>query len=273
MDSPSLSWRGKFGIVVAFIVLLVVVVTSPIITAPFGAWTQMFIVVLLILQLGIMIGLLLRPYTRFVGPNLRAVNGPEHTEYARICRKHGPPIQGVWVTDDLQRSYGFAEIYGLLPRNRHLFLDTKFFDAYTPDERVAVIAREAALADNYYRVIGITLVYLVFLAYFAIVLAAVYVTGSQNPFPDWPFVPEFLLVVLFSAGIWYGRRIVYKADRFAAKLTDVETVIRVLETFDEEKQDSEKERVRIALLSLFWTRPSPQKRIDRLCKSSVTERD
>lgn len=269
--TPSLSRRGKAGAFGFLLVCLAIVVFSPSITKPFGSWTQLFIVVVIIIQSGITTGLLLRPYTRFVGENVRLTEDPERADYAQLCADFGVPVGGVWTLDDFRDSYGFAEIYGLVPGNRHLFLETSFFDVYTPDERIAVVAREAALAERYYQLLGKTLLYLVFLAYYAVVLVVLYASRVRNPFRNWLLVPEVFLGLLFVLGVWYARRTVYRADRYATEQTDVETVVSALEKFADEKGESDTETAKIKLLSAVWTRPSPVKRIERLRERFDTE--
>lgn len=264
MVTPSLSLRGKIGVLGLLAVGVTVVILSPTITEPFGTWTQFFIVVVLILQLGITTGILLRPYTRFVGKNVRLAEDSGQTDYVQLCRKWGIPLRGLWTVDDLRNNYEFAEIYGLIPGNRHLFVETTFFEVYSPEERIAVVASAAALADSYYEFFSKTLIYLVVLFYYAAALVVVYATENRTLFQDWSFAPILLLVVAFVLAILFVRRIVYKADRFAAKQTDVETVIAALRKFADEKRASDTGRAKIDLLSLLWTRPSPSKRIERL---------
>lgn len=264
MATPSLSLRGKLGVLGFLAAGLVVVVLSPSLTRPFDTWTQFFVVVVLIVQTGITTGLLLRPYTRFVGENVRRADEPDATDYATLCAEGGTPVKGVWTLDEFRDAYGFAAIYGLVPGNRHLFLETTFFDAYAPEERTAMVVREAALARDYYQVFGKTVLYLAFLAYYAIVLVVLHVSGANNPFSGWPLVPEILFALLFVGGVRYARLSVYRADRVAAEQTDVETVVSAMEKFAYEKSESNRESARIKLLSLFWTRPSPEKRIEHL---------
>lgn len=264
MTTPSLSLRGKIGVLGFLAAGLVAVVLSPSFTTPFGTLTQFFVVVVLLVQSGITTGLLLRPYTRFVGENVRRTDEPEATDYAQLCAEVGTPVEGVWTLDEFRESYGFAAVNGLVPGNRHLFLETTFFDAYAPEERTAVVVREAALARGYYQLFGKTVLYLAFIAYYAVVLVVLYASGASNPFSGWPLVPELLLALLFVGGVRYARRLVYRADRVAAERTDAETVISALKTFAEEKEESDRETVKVKLFSLLWTRPSPKKRIASL---------
>jgi Zn-dependent protease with chaperone function len=268
MVAPSLSWREKFGVSGLLVLLLGVVYYLPLITEPLGTYRTLFVVVLFLMQVGITVGSLLRPYTRFVGENVRLTEEPERTDYARCCREWGTPLRGVWTVDDLQNNYEFAEIYGLVPGNRHLFVETTFFELYSPEERTAVVATAAALADSYYELFAKTLVYLVFLVYYAAVLVVIYATGSRSLFQGWSFVPALLLVGGLVLAILWGRHLVYEADRFAAEQTDVETVVAALRKFAGEKGESDAESTRIRLLSLLWTRPSPSKRIERLRERS-----
>lgn len=268
MVTPSLSWRDKLRVIGLLVLSLGVVYYSPSLTGPLGTYRSLFVVVLLVMQAGITIGLIVKPYTRFVGENVRLTDEPERTDYARRCREWETPLQGVWTVDDLRNNYEFAEIYGLVPGNRHLFVETTFFDVYSPEERTAVVAAAAALADSYYELFAKTLIYLVFLAYYAVVLVVVYATGNPAPFQSWSFVPILVLAVTLVLGILFARRLVYGADRFAAEQTDEETVVAALRKFADEKGESEAESTRIRLLSLLWTRPSPSKRIDRLRERS-----
>ena len=260
MTSPSLTWRGRLGQLVLFGVAVVLFFLS-LLVEPLG-FTRIIVGFLLVGLVSIVMGLTHYPYRSFrsPGPNIRAAEEPARTEYARSCADYGSSVRDVWVTDDLRHAYGFAQVLGLIPGNRHLFVDTAFFDLYTPDERDSIIARETKLATSYYFFFVQTLPILVVLCYFGIEV----LTRNLWIVSRWPFVPEVLALLLLIGGVWMTRRKVYRADEFAAEQTSVETVVSVLQKFADEKRNSDTEKAKIKLLSLLWTRPSPEKRIEHL---------
>lgn len=262
--SPSLTWRGKLGWVGLFLVALVLVPASLFLTAPLGVVSILAVAILIIAQVGAIAGLIYYPYRDFAGPgpNVRAVEEPRRTEFEALCAELGTTIRGAWVSDDLRDAYDYAQVFGFVPRNRHLFFDTTFFDIYAPDEQRAVVARESELASSYYELFEKTLPFLAALAYFGIeALAVDTVVGSR-----WPFLPELCALLLGIGGIRYARRQVYRADEFAAERTSPEAVVSALATFADEKRDSDVESIYIELVSRLWTRPSPEKRVDRIRK-------
>ena len=271
-DSPSLTWRGKLGWLVVLVVAILLLFSSFFVTASLGIVTMLVVGFLVVAQVAFTAGLIYYPYRGFrsPGPNIRAVEESARREFVRLCADYQSPVRGAWVTDELRHAYGFAQVFGLMPGNRHLFLDTTFFDLYTPDERRAVIARETKLATSYYFFFAQTLALLVVLIYFGIKA----LTIDSWVVSRWPFVPELLALLLLTGGVWMTRQKVYRADEFAAEQTSVETVVSVLEKFASEKRESDSESAKIALLSAVWTRPSPEKRIDRLHerKAEMAER-
>lgn len=247
-----------------FLAALVLVPASLFLTAPLGVVSILAVALLIIAQIGAIAGLIYYPYRDFAGPgpNVRAVEEPLRTEFEALCAEWGTAVRGAWVSDELQHAYDYGQVFGLVPRNRHLFFDTVFFDLYTPDEQRAVVARESKLASNYYEFFEKTLPFLVALAYFGIeALAVDTAVGSR-----WPFVPELCALVLVVGGVWTTRRKVYRADQFAAERTSPEAIVSALETFADEKRGSDAEWAYIKFVSLFWTRPSPEKRVDRIRK-------
>lgn len=262
MTGPSLTWRGKLGWIGFFLVGVVLFLSSVFLTAPLGVVTMIVVGVLVLAQVGFTAGLIHYPYRNFrgPGPNVRSLDAPERSEYVQSCADSGTAVRGVWVTDDLRHAYGFAQVLGMIPGNRHLFVDAAFFDLYTPDERRAVVVREARLATSYYFYFAQTLPVLVVLVYYGIESLAV----GSDAISRWPFVPELLAILVLFGSLWATRRKVYHADEFAAEQTSVDAVVSALETFADEKRASDVERAVIKLRSLFWTRPSPEKRIARL---------
>jgi hypothetical protein len=153
---------------------------------------------------------------------------------------------------------------GIVTENRHLFLKTGFFDAYSDDERTAAVLQEISLADSYYPFSGTLLATHVVLAYYGSIRIAMALTGSSTPFPNWPGLPWLLLVGLLVLGGWHVRRKVYRGDQFAAEQTDEQIVVDVLDTLNDVKRENGRDRWEMTVLSLLWTRPSPEKRIDHL---------
>lgn len=264
MSTPSLSWRGKAGLLLGIVSLFGLFPVTAYTIHPLGGGAVVVVYLVLFVGIGTIIRFTTDPYRGKVGANTRRANEPAQTEYARLCAEHDVPVWGVWTVDELEWSYGLGEIWGLVPGNRHLFLETTFFDAYSADERTAAVLQEISLADSYYRFFATLLGGHVVIAYYVSIRTVMAFTGSSNPFPNWPGVPELLLVLLFVIGVSYARRKVYRADRFAAERTNEETVVSVLETLDEIKREDDRERWETVVLSLLWTRPSPTKRIDRL---------
>ena len=269
MNSPSLTWRGKLGYYLLHIVAIGLALLTLSFTIELSTLFQIGTVVLFLLLFGKTVGLIKYPYGDSVGHNVRELDQPYQSEYARLCAKFGTPIEGSWITDNLQDSYGYAEIRGLIPRNRHLFFDADFFDLYTDEERIAAIACESKLADSLYLFLTKTLVFLTFATYIAIVVVSESVGWVS--FPNWPLVPELLLVPLLLLGILRTRRKVYRADEFAAKRTSVDTTIVALAKLEREKSKTNDGRAEIALASKIWTRPSPRKRIAHLREQRADE--
>lgn len=262
MTRPSLTWRGKLGWIGFFLLGFVLFLSSFFVTGPLGVVTMIVVAVLVLAQVAFTAGLVYYPYRNFrgPGPNVRAVDEPERSEYAQLCADSGAAVRDVWVTDDLRHAYGFAQVLGVIPGNRHLFLDAGFFDLYTPDERRAVVIRESHLASSYYFYFEQTLAILAALAYFGIELLIVDTSVGSR----WPFVPELLGLLALVGGVLYVRRSVYAADRSAAEQTNAETVSSGLQKLSAKKAESKRETVRMKLFSLLWTRPSPEKRIEHL---------
>jgi hypothetical protein len=264
MTGPSLTWRGKLGWIGFFLVGIVLFLSSFFLVAPLGVVTMFVVGVLVFAQVAFTAGLIHYPYRNFrgPGPNVRSLDAPEQGEYEQLCADSEAAVRGVWVTDDLRHAYGFAQLLGVIPGNRHLFVDVAFFDLYTPDERRAVVVRESRLATSYYFYFAQTLPVLVVLVYYGIELLAV----GSIVISRWPFVPELLALLVLVGGLWTTRRKVYRADEFAAEQTSPEGVVNALATFADENRDSDAEWIYIKLVSLFWTRPSPDKRIDWIRK-------
>jgi hypothetical protein len=242
---------------------MVLVPASLFISIPLPGILPVFVLALLvILQCGFVGALIYYPYRSSAGPgpNVRSAEEPERTEYEQLCADHEAPVRGVWITDDLRDAHGFAQVFGLVPGNRQLFLDAEFFDLYGTAERRAVVVQEATLADRYYDFFEKAYVILATLIHF--VIARLLVDTSVGA--RWPFIPEVLGMVLAVAGVQYARRSVYAADRSAAEHTDPETVSSALEKLAAKKAESRRETLEMKFFSLFWTRPSPNKRIERL---------
>ena len=264
MSTPSLSWRGKAGLLLGIVSLFGLFPVAAYTIHPLGGGAVLVVYLVLFVGIGTIIRFTTDPYRGKVGSDSRRASEPAQTEYAQLCAEHGVPVRGVWTVDELEWSYGLGEIWGLVPGNRHLFLETMFFDVYSGDERTAAVLQQIALADSYYRFLATLLGGHVVIGYYVSIRTIMALTESSNPFPDWPGVPELLLVVLFVISVAYARRKVYRADRFAAERTDEATVVSVLEKLDEIKREDDRERWEIPVLSLLWTRPSPTKRIHRL---------
>lgn len=264
MAGPLLSWRKRVSILALLSLVFVGSIFSTQVTGPLGSLQRILIIVLLILQGGITVGMFLKPYTRFVGENIRPTQEPESSNFTLLCEENGAPINGVWNAKKIRNSSGPIKMYGVISAYRNLFVQDDFLDTFSPDEQRAAVIYEAALSDKYYYWLEKTLAYLVLLIYYAFVLAILYATRQQTSFQNWPLFPELGLVLFLVLGIWYSRQIVYRADCVAAERTDTETVINFLQKIIDEKRESGPERMRIKLLSALWTRPSPSKRIDRL---------
>jgi hypothetical protein len=262
---PALSWRGKLGFLGGLVACLLLSAWSvPLFSALDSTLLQFFVVILVLMTAGIVLGCVYRPYSSIAFPNARPADTRGWSEYADRCRAFGSPVNGVWVADNLKGNVGLAEIAGVLPWNRHLLLDEEFFETYDERQRLAVVAQQVSLADSYHWPFAKSLTYLALLAYYGLLVVAIELAGGTNPFPDWPLVPEVFIPVLLAIGVWHGRRKVYRADRFAADRTDRETVIGALESLDARNAESDEERVKAWLLSTFWTRPSPRKRVEQL---------
>jgi Zn-dependent protease with chaperone function len=264
MTSPSLSWRGKLASAVLSVSGIQLSIFSVYLTRPFGFEFIVGVLVLTLLLFGTVGGLLYYPYRDIVGTNVQSADEPIQGEYTGLCAAYETSVRGVWTADQLQDTYGFADIDGVIPRNRYLFLDTTFFNLYSSAEQRAVVARECKLADNYYLVFAKTLVYLALESY--VITVIVGKTFGLSIVINRPLVPEIVFVFVLLVGIRLTRRKVYEADEFAAKQTSVETVITTLEKFDQESQEDDDRWALIYLLSLLWTRPSPEKRIEHLQK-------
>jgi hypothetical protein len=267
-SSPSLPWTEKLGILGIAVVFLFLGLWTPAVTEPLGTYVSFFVSVLVFLVGTVTLGQVLRPYGRKFRENVRAADDSRFAEYSERCANYRVPVRGVWVTDVLRGSDEFAEIAGLRPGDRHLFLNESFFDVYTPAERDAALAREAGRSRNYVLFLRAILVYLVLLAYFGLVLGAVYVTGDRTPFPHWPLVPEITLVPLFAAGTWIARRATYRANRFAAERSDVATVVGVLEKLEEAQESTDENPARTVLHSIFGRKPPYRVQIERLLDGS-----
>lgn len=262
---PSLSWRGKLAVLGGLVGCLYLSTQSVVLFAPIDSvWIQFFAAVVVLIASGVFVGLAARPYSGWAFPDARPADERVRSEYADLCRASGVPVNGVWIADDLEGNAQLAEVAGVLPGKRHLFLDGELFEEYDSQERFAVVAQQASLADGYYRFFARTFVYLAIAVYYGLLAVAIELSGGSSPFPDWPLVPEVLLLALFALGTWHARRVVYRADRFATDRTSVDTVVGVLESRDEKRGDSKIARARTWLRSGAWTRPSPRKRIERL---------
>jgi hypothetical protein len=226
-----------------------------------GFIDSILIVFLLLLLFGFVLAGLKFPYESRVGENVRPVTEPQNRELQRLYKENGVRPRGVWAVDSSSK-FTLAEIYGIVPGNRHLFVEDSFFEEFTEGERTAIIARTASLANKYSNIYDNVLVVLVPLIYYGTVTVVGYVpaigwkTGGQIP-----YTTELSLLVLYVVAIWYGRQVKYAADRDAVAQTDHETVVRMLEKTNELLDDNE-----VLVLSLFWTEPSPSKRIDKLRK-------
>jgi len=262
MTAPTLTRKEQFGKIVLFCIAFVLFVYSFFLESL--GYTRIAVGFLLVFFVGTIARLIYYPYQRafLESSTVRPVDESRKVEFERILGRNGVETRGIWVADDLGRSYGFAQIHGLLPKNRHLFLDADFFDRYTPRERRAVVERESKLATSYYSLFSSMIPYLVLIGYFFLEASF----RSWQILSRWPLGPEILALILLIGGVWTTRQKVYHADEFAAERTSPETVVSVLETFATEKSESDRERGKIAVLSWFWTRPSPSRRIERVRK-------
>ncbi|MFC4549939.1 MULTISPECIES: hypothetical protein [Halorussus] len=262
MNSPSLTWRGKLGYYLLYIVGMGLALLTLSFTIVLSTLFQIGTVVLFLLLFGQILSLIHNPYKDSQAPIVHEFEQPYRSEYVQLCAEFGTPVEGSWVTYDLWDAYGYAEIRGLIPKNRHLFLDADFFDLYADEERIAAIAWESKLADSFYPLFSTTLIFLTLATYIAIVVVSESVGWVS--FSNWPLVPELLLVPLLLLGILWTRRKVYRADEFAARRTSVDTAIVALAKLEREKSKTNDGRAEIALASKIWTRPSPRKRIAHL---------
>lgn len=257
MTSPAITRRQKVGKWLLYGSTVALFLWT-LLLEPLG-YTRFIVGVLFALLVGVIARLLFYPYSdSWDAGDRQSVQEPRRGEYERLAARYGVTLRGTWVSEGFSRIYGFAQVYGLIPNNQHLLLRETFFDLYTPEERRAIIARESKLATSHYNLYATTLPIDALIAYFFI---RAYVGGT--PFDQWPFFSEGLALLLLLVGVWRTRQKVYRADAFAAEQTSPRTVVRALEKFVEKKQEDEDEAATITLLS-YWTRPSPESRINRL---------
>lgn len=269
---PSLSWRGKLAVLGGLVACWFLMMRSTALFAPLdSALLQFFLAVVVLLASGILLGLAARPYFGRAFPDARPAAERVRSEYADLCRDCGVPVNGVWTAENLKGNADLAEVAGVLPGSRHLFLDEELFEEYDSRERLAVVAQQAALADDYYRIFTKTYVYLAILLYYGFLVVAIELSGGATPFPDWPLVPEVLLVALYALGVWRSRRTVYRADRVAADETSADALVAALEARDEDRGNSRLARVRTWLRAGAWNMPSPRKRVERLADGSRSD--
>lgn len=257
MTSPTLTRRQKIGKLVLY-VFPVVLFLWTLLLEPLG-YSRFVVGILFAVLVGAIARLLFYPYSDPWDSGERwSLQESLRDEYEQLAANYGVTLRGIWINADFSRVYGFAQIYGLLPNNQHLLLQEAFFDLYTPEERRAIIARESKLATSHYNLYAVTLPIVSLIVYFFI---RAYVRGT--PLDQLPFFSEGLALFLLLVGVWRTRQKVYQADAFAAEQTSPQTVVRALEKFDGKRQEDEDVAATIALLS-YWTRPSPEARINRL---------
>lgn len=263
MTTPTLSVPGKIGALVAFVASVPVGLLALVLSLPaFAISTSLFVAFVAFIGWVVAVTIVVHPYSSLVGTNVRPVSDERRRECERVCEEHGITVRGVRMADSFRRSYLPANVFGVLPWNRHLFVEPKFFEAYADEERTALLAQEAALAKQFYHVYSPTLLFSTTLAYFGVLAVA---RRASFAFPDAPMVPEVLFVVLLALGVWLGRRMVYRADRYAADTAGREALASALERLDETTRESDEDWGVVVAYSRLWTRPSPRDRLERLC--------
>lgn len=262
MTTPTLSVPGKIGALVAFVAAVPVGLLALVLSLPvFAISTSIFVALVAFVGWVVAVTIVVHPYSSLVGTNVRPVSDERRRECERACEEHGITVRGVWTADSFRRSYVPANVFGVLPWNRHLFVEPEFFEEYAAEERAALLAQEASLAKQFYHVYSPTLLFSAALAYFGTLAV---VRRASFAFPDVPMVPQLLFVVLLGVGIWLGRRAVYRADRYAAATVGQEALASALERLDEMTRESDEDRGVVVAYSLLWTRPSPRDRLERL---------
>ncbi len=228
----------------------------------FGLSWGIIATILLLGLLGRTWGFVTRPYQIAQWNDVRSVPTGFEQILERVLRETDVSVNGVWMTEDKEGlTYDLAEIHGALPPERQLFVDEEFFELYDADEQRAAIINAAMLAAEQFWFYSASVLLLVPLAYFV----------GWEVMERWLFGGELAvswlvhvvgLGLLTAIGIWIARRMVYRADRIATEQTSVEAMTGTITKNREAKEDPE--RVPDWVYHNLWTRPPPEKRVERL---------
>lgn len=217
---------------------------------------------LLSLAFGIIIGEEIYPYRRPVRSEARPLVSETTNRFEEICKVLGLSLLGVWLASE-STSPKLARVGGILPGNRHLFVDDALLEDFEKEAQLAVVALVAARAKRHFDIYRTAVPLLLVAIYILLEALGNYqsVPGSALLKSDW-YVLEIGLVIGLLVTSAYGRRLVYAADRSAASATTPSTVADALEEIAGGDGEGAMDRGRIK--TWIAMEPSVRERVERI---------
>lgn len=177
----------------------------------------------------VLLTLLARPYFHRLATRTNPMPDALRSEAEGVAAESGVSIRGAWLAADTPGSRP-ATIAGLVGWDRHLIVDEWLYATLTPDEREALVAREAALVRRRHLLYTHAIVGLIALV--GGLLASVVWTVS--PLPGVGDTTQVGALALGTGvALWiafrHGTGMVFAADERAARHTSPAVVARLLE--------------------------------------------
>lgn len=210
--------------------------------------------------LSVFISQLLRPTFNRLLLNTRAVTDDRAATIERLCNQVGIRIRGVRTAPE-NRQFSVAEISGLTSGSFYLFAIDAFFERYDSDEQAAILIREWALANNYYRLYARTTPLVMVAGYYLSHIVVARAFPAYQQVVTQFYVLEIAALVFIVLEYRHAFKKIYTADERAAAATSPGTVVQVLKKTGLLEKNVRK---RAWPYSLLWMRPSVQQRIERL---------
>lgn len=191
----------------------------------------------------------------------REPTAAERERLDRLCADAGFDPHAVRVLDIADAKQAFAFVRGL-PGRRHLFVSDYLLDELDDDALRAYLALRAGRSRVYHLEGRLAVVVATVQAVLGPLFGLVEVPGVDGG------TVALAGLAAGVAALWAGRRLVYRADDYAADRTDRETVEATLERFAE-LNDAPMDRGRVAAIRRM--EPSLNDRIDRLRDRAARE--
>ena len=234
------------------------------------ARTRQWAVAALIVAVWSVLGLIVALFVQPLAIRMRFRSGPTGDDFAEttsaLLERHGVDVQNVWRIDRPSKGT-WVRVLGIW-RTKQLFVTPEVEDC-PASIRSALLLTEVGLRRHRFRRYRIFVTPALLLLYVTVNRAVASVLGAPVPLSNGvgPYLlsgsllPELGLVAAYLLAALYGRKLVYRADRFVAANTSPSAVTRALDARLSSNEEFLADR---RALSFLFMQPSVRERIDRL---------